>query len=116
MGDDCLFCQIASGKTSADIVYRDEQIVAFRDINPKAPVHVLIVPKEHIDSISAATSDDTEVLGKLLLVAKRVAEDLGISKSGFRLIANTGSDGGQIVNHLHLHLLGGKHLGPKLVT
>ncbi len=116
MNPSCLFCRIAAGQEPATFVYQDDAVVAFRDINPKAPVHVLIVPKKHIASPAAVEAGDAAALGAAFVAARRIAEDLGVAESGFRLIANAGPDGGQLIDHLHLHLLGGRHLGPKLVA
>lgn len=110
-----LFCRIIEGEIPADIVYQDDDVVAFRDIKPAAPVHVLIVPRKHIAKLSDATAEDAELLGKVLLAANKIAEIEGVKESGYRLIVNTGSDAGQEVFHVHLHVLGGKPLGPMLV-
>jgi histidine triad (HIT) family protein len=104
---DCLFCKIISGDIPSTNVYRDEQVTAFRDINPSAPTHVLIVPNKHIDSVNMLISDDEPLVGHLFLVAKQLAEQEGITEAGYRLIINTGADAGQTVPHIHLHLLGG---------
>ena len=107
---DCIFCQIAAGKMAAKIEYQDEEIIAFQDINPKAPIHILIIPKKHLSSINNLHAQDAELIGKLVLVAQKIAKEKGIAESGFRLVFNTGPDSGQIVPHLHLHLLGGNRL------
>lgn len=107
-----LFCKIASGEIPADIVYEDNDVVAFRDINPKAPVHVLVVPRKHIAKLSEASKADAELLGKVVLAANMVAKLEGIEESGYRLIANTGPDAGQEVYHIHFHVLGGGRVGP----
>jgi histidine triad (HIT) family protein len=104
---DCLFCKIISGDIPSTNVYRDEQVTAFRDINPSAPTHVLIVPNKHIDSVNMLISDDEPLMGHLFLVAKQLAAQEGIAEDGYRLIANTGAGAGQTVHHIHLHLLGG---------
>jgi histidine triad (HIT) family protein len=104
---DCLFCKIISGDIPSTNVYRDEQVTAFRDINPSAPTHVLIVPNKHIDSVNMLISDDEPLMGHLFLVAKQLAAQEGITEGGYRLIINTGADAGQTVPHIHLHLLGG---------
>jgi histidine triad (HIT) family protein len=104
---DCLFCKIISGDIPSTNVYHDEQVTAFRDINPSAPTHVLIVPNKHIDSVNMLISDDEPLVGHLFLVAKQLAEQEGITEAGYRLIINTGADAGQTVPHIHLHLLGG---------
>ena len=105
----CLFCQIAQGEIPATVVYKEEGVTAFRDIAPQAPTHVLIVPKKEIVNLASATAEDQALLGHLLLVARQVAEQLGLS-NGYRVVLNCGRDGGQSVDHLHLHLLGGRTL------
>lgn len=107
---DCVFCKIAKGEAPATIRYQDDEIIAFDDINPKAPVHVLIVPKDHIESSLDLTSEDDELVGKMTRVAVKIARKEGLTDSGFKMIINTGQDAGQLVDHLHLHLLGGKTL------
>jgi histidine triad (HIT) family protein len=106
--DECIFCNVAAQKGKADVVYRDEQVTAFRDIRPSAPVHVLIIPNRHIASVNELTEADQNLAGRLLVVARQIAENEGIAESGYRLILNTGPDSGQIVFHIHLHLLGGQ--------
>lgn len=107
---DCIFCKIVAGEIPSTQVYRDEQVTAFRDINPAAPVHVLIVPNRHIASVNDLTAEDEPLIGHLFSVAKQIAAEEGIAESGYRLIINTGPDGGQVVFHLHLHLLGGHRM------
>lgn len=109
--EDCLFCKIVAGDIPADILYQDSDITAFRDINPAAPTHVLVIPNKHIAAINEADEEDQALIGKLLLVANQIAEQEGLSTDGFRYVINTGSDGGQTVFHLHLHILGGRQLG-----
>ncbi|MDI6816075.1 MAG: histidine triad nucleotide-binding protein [Actinomycetota bacterium] len=111
MAQDCLFCKIIAGEIPATVVYEDDDVVAFKDISPQAPVHVLIVPRAHIERLSDATEADASLLGKIVLAGNRVARLSGVAKSGYRLIANTGPDGGQEVFHVHFHVLGGKRLG-----
>jgi len=106
----CIFCQIANGEAPANIRYEDEEMVAFDDINPKAPVHVLVVPKDHLDSTLDLSDSDDELVGKMVRVAVDLADKLKIASSGFKIIINTGKDSGQLVDHLHLHLIGGKAL------
>lgn len=106
----CLFCRIVAGEVPAKVVHDDDEILAFRDISPQAPVHVLLIPKRHIASVGDATEEDTALLGKLLLVAKGIAEKEGIA-SGYRLVTNRGAEAGQSVFHLHVHLLGGRPMG-----
>jgi histidine triad (HIT) family protein len=104
---DCLFCKIGSGQIPAKIVMQDDDLLAFDDINPQAPVHVLVIPKRHIGSINDAAGDQA-LLGRLLEAATRVAKQKGIAEGGYRVVANTGRNGGQTVFHLHLHVLGGR--------
>jgi histidine triad (HIT) family protein len=104
---DCIFCKIISGDIPSTNVYRDEQVTAFRDINPAAPTHILIVPNKHIDSVNMLIDDDEPLMGHLFLVAKQLAAQEGIADDGYRLIMNTGAGAGQTVHHIHLHLLGG---------
>ena len=103
----CIFCQIAQKEIPADILYEDDEIVAFKDIHPAAPVHLLIIPKKHLASLAAATAEDQALLGQLLVRAKVLAAEQGIAGSGYKVVINCGEDGGQIVGHLHVHLLGG---------
>lgn len=107
---DNIFLKIARGEAKADIVYEDERCVAFRDTNPQAPVHVLIIPREPIESLNDASQRDEALLGHLLRIVSKVANKLGIAEQGYRVVLNTGKDGGQSVAHLHLHLLGGRGL------
>ena len=110
---DCIFCRIASGEIQSNIIYQDEQAIAFPDINPKAPVHLLVMPRKHIESLAELTDQDMPLIGHLVLVATRLARDAGISKrdKGYRLVINCGPEGGQLVPHLHVHVLGGRVLG-----
>jgi histidine triad (HIT) family protein len=107
MNDDCLFCKIVAGEIPSEKVYEDQRVTAFRDINPVAPTHILIVPNKHIASVNELTPDDEALVGHLFTTAKELAQQEGIAESGYRLIINTGPDGGQEVYHLHLHLIGG---------
>ncbi|MBX3048799.1 MAG: histidine triad nucleotide-binding protein [Anaerolineales bacterium] len=104
----CIFCKIIAGELPAEMVYQDEQVSAFRDLHPKAPIHILIVPNMHIPSTNQLTSQDVTIAGHLLAAAPKIAEIEGIFERGYRLIANTGSDGRQEVPHLHIHFLGGQ--------
>jgi histidine triad (HIT) family protein len=104
----CPFCEIISGKRNAKIIYKDDQVIAFRDIYPVAPSHVLIVPNNHISSLNDIKPSDEILLGHLFTVAHEVAKLEGIESSGYRLIINTGPDAGQTINHVHLHLIGGQ--------
>ncbi len=105
-----IFSKIIRKEIPADILYEDEEILAFRDIHPLAPVHILIIPKREIESINDLETADAPLLGKMILVAKRIAKDLNISEKGYKLLFRTGHDGGQEVNHIHLHLIGGARL------
>ena len=103
----CLFCQISSGETSTDILFENDTLVVFKDINPAAPVHLLIVPKKHIRSINDLTEADQSILSEMIMVAKDVATQHGVAKSGYRLFINVERGGGQVIFHLHLHLIAG---------
>lgn len=105
---ECIFCNIAAGKINADVVYDDQRVMAFRDVSPKAPVHILIIPKKHIERVSAVTEEDLGIVADIHRAIQRVAIKENVSDSGFRLITNNGKDAGQTVDHLHYHLLGGK--------
>ena len=107
---DCLFCKISKHELPSKIEYEDGDIIAFDDIHPKAPVHILIVPKKHIKSVNELKKKDTELMGKVILVAQKLAEEKGVAESGYKLVFNVGRGGGQIVDHLHLHLLAGQGL------
>lgn len=105
---DCIFCRVVKGEINADVIYKDDRAVAFRDINPQAPVHLLIIPREHLESLDDAAQRDESALGHLLRVAARVANEQGLSEGGYRTVINTGAGAGQSVFHLHLHVLGGR--------
>jgi len=107
---DCIFCQIANKAMDADIVYEDDDIVAFNDITPKAPTHILIIPRKHIATLNDLADDDTELMGKMIQTAKQLAKQLGIAEAGYRVVMNCNEGGGQAVFHVHLHLLGGRSL------
>lgn len=113
--DDCIFCKIIKKEIPSKIVYEDEKIIAFKDINPVAPVHVLFIPKKHISSLLDLTQEDKDVISEIYLNINKIAKQLGIAENGFRVIVNCGEDGGQEVKHLHFHLIGGKNLGTKIV-
>ena len=106
----CLFCKIVAGEIPSTKVYEDELVYAFRDIAPQAPVHVLIIPRKHIESAQALTAEDDALLCHMFACARKIAESEGVAASGYRLITNVGDDAGQSVHHLHLHLMGGKAL------
>jgi histidine triad (HIT) family protein len=105
---DCIFCRIVAKEVASDIVYEDDEVVAFRDINPQAPVHVLVIPRKHIPTLNDATPEDQPLLGKLLLVAQQLAQKLQVADGGYRLVLNVNRGAGQSVFHIHLHLLGGR--------
>lgn len=111
---DCIFCRIVAKEVPANIAYEDDEILAFQDIYPLAPVHLLVIPKKHIPSVNGLEDEDAQVMGKLFLVIKKLAQKAGIAESGYRVITNIGKDGAQEVNHLHFHLIGGKFLGKKI--
>jgi histidine triad (HIT) family protein len=104
---DCVFCKIIKGKIPTKFLYQDEEVVVFRDINPKAPVHILIVPKKHIEKLQLVSDNEKDLLGQMLLVAQKIAEGEKIAESGYKIVVNCGEGAGQIVPHLHIHLLGG---------
>ena len=106
-----IFARIIAGEIPADKVYEDEHVVAFRDVNPVAPVHVLVVPRKPLVSVADASVDDAALLGRVMLAAAQVARQLGLQEAGYRLVTNVGDDGGQSVPHLHVHVLGGRGMG-----
>ncbi len=110
MADDCLFCKIVERAIPSDIVYEDDTLLAFNDISPQAPTHVLIIPKTHIATLNDLTDSEAELVGKMALCAQRLASERGIDEGGYRLILNCNSQGGQTVFHVHLHMLGGRQL------
>ena len=106
----CLFCRIVSREIPAGILHEDDDVLAFRDLSPQAPVHALVIPKKHLESVDGSSDEDALLLGKVLLGARKVARDLGLGESGYRLVANNGEGAGQSVFHLHVHVLGGRPL------
>lgn len=108
--EDCIFCKIAAGEIEADALYADDQVVAFRDINPKAPIHFLVIPRKHIPSALDLTKDDADLMSLIFTVIKEVAEKEGIASSGMRIVNNVGKTAGQVVFHLHFHVLGGRQM------
>jgi histidine triad (HIT) family protein len=110
MGD-CVFCNIVNRTLASEILFEDENLIVIRDILPKAPVHLLVIPKKHILSVNHVEKEDEPTLGEMMLVARKMAEKFGIHETGYKLIFNVGRDGGMVIPHLHLHLLGGKKLG-----
>ena len=107
---DCIFCKIINKEIPAKVAYEDDNVVAFHDINPQAPIHLLIVPKKHITSVMEIDDEENLLLGDIILTAQNLARENNLDKKGFRLVVNTGEEGGQTVNHLHFHLLGGRFL------
>ncbi len=108
---DCIFCKIAAGEVPAQKIYEDDTVIAFKDLSPKAPIHVLIVPKKHIQSVAHFQAEDKELAAHIFVdVVPKLATELGVADGGFRIVMNTGVDGGQTVNHLHVHLLGGRKM------
>jgi histidine triad (HIT) family protein len=112
--EDCVFCKIVRGEIPCDKIYEDDQFIVFRDIHPQAPVHLLLITKRHIKSIAVMTEQDVNVVGQMVNIATRIAVAAGISSKGFRLVTNSGEEGGQVVPHLHWHILGGKQLSGEL--
>ncbi len=107
---DCLFCKIAAGEIPTSFLYEDEDIVIFPDINPLTPLHLLVIPRKHITSLAEMSDKDTPVVGKMTKAANRVAKEMGLAEKGYRLTINSGPDAGQVIFHLHMHLMGGRHL------
>lgn len=110
-----IFSKIIDGEIPADIVYKDDQVTAFRDINPQAPVHILIIPNKEIPTVNDVTEQDEQLIGHMFTVAKRIAEKENVAENGYRLLVNCNRDGGQEVFHLHMHFFGGRRLGPMLM-
>ena len=108
--NNCIFCRVARGEIPAKVVRQNEQVMAFHDIDPKAPVHVLVIPRRHIAGVAQMQDDDDATLGAMFVMARDVATELGVSDSGYRLVINSGANAGQSVDHVHLHLLGGRQL------
>ena len=111
---DCIFCKIAQKEIPSTIVYEDEDVIAFNDLNPEAPVHVLVIPKKHIASANELTEENAGFISHVYVTAAKIAKELGIDESGYRIVNNCGADGGQTVFHIHFHLLGGKKLNTEL--
>lgn len=112
--DNCIFCKIVKKEIPSDILYEDDEIMAFKDVNPMTPVHVLVIPKKHIPNLLEVTKEDERVIGKIHSVINKLAIESGIDKTGFRVVTNCGEDSGQEVKHLHFHILGGRKLGSKV--
>ena len=111
---ECIFCQIVAGKVPSELLYQDEKVIAFRDINPQAPIHLIVIPKNHIPSLTHLSEAQLPIIGRMVNAANELAKKEGISESGYRLVINCGKEGGQLVPHLHMHLLGGKKLSDEL--
>ena len=111
---DCIFCQIVAGKVPTEILYQDEEVLAFRDINPQAPIHIVIIPKEHIPSLTNLSKVELSLIGHMVNAANQIAKKEGISENGYRLVINCGEWGGQLISHLHMHLLGGRKLSDRI--
>lgn len=113
--EDCLFCKIIKGEIPSTKVYEDENVLAFKDINPAAPIHILVVPKQHIENVLEINEENKEIASNIFLAINKIAKQLGIDQNGFRVITNCGKDAGQEVMHLHFHILAGGKMGPKIV-
>ena len=111
---ECIFCQIVAGKIPSEIIYQDEELIAFRDINPQAPTHLLIIPRKHIASLTDLSEAESSLIGDMVNIANQLAKREDISESGYRLVINCGKQGGQLVPHLHMHLIGGRQLSDAL--
>ena len=115
MEENCVFCKIIKGEIPSEKVYEDHEIMAFKDINPAAPIHILVIPKKHIANLLEVSEEDSYLISKIFQTINKLAKDFEIEESGFRVIANCGKDSGQEVMHIHFHLLAGKKMGPKIV-
>ncbi len=111
---DCIFCQIAAGEIPSDLLYQDEKVIAFPDINPQSPTHIIIIPRKHIPSLAHLSEEESSLVGHMVKVANKLAEKEGITEKGYRLAINCGEQGGQMVPHIHMHLLGGRKLSGRL--
>lgn len=114
--EECIFCKIIKGEIPSEKVYEDEDILAFKDIQPAAPIHILIIPKKHITNLMEVSNEENELMGKIVIAIQKIAKQLGVDEKGFRIISNCGPDSGQEVMHLHFHLLAGRTMGPKIVS
>jgi len=108
--EDCIFCKIIKNQIPCEMVYEDDKVLGFKDISPEAPVHVIIIPKQHINDLNCLKQDESAIIGHIFIVAKKIVKTLGIDESGYRIVTNCGEQGGQTVKHLHFHLLGGRML------
>ena len=114
--ENCVFCKIIKGEIPSEKLYEDDEVIAFKDINPAAPIHILVIPKKHIATLLEVREEDSYLIAKIFRVINKLAKDLGIEESGFRIIANCGRDSGQEVMHIHFHLLAGRTMGPKIIS
>ncbi|KYH34526.1 HIT-like protein [Clostridium tepidiprofundi DSM 19306] len=108
--ENCIFCKIINNEIPSEKVYEDDKVLCFKDINPEAPVHILIIPKEHISSVNELNEENADIISYIFLIAKKLAKQLGIAENGYRIVNNCGNDGGQTVEHIHFHMLGGRNL------
>ena len=113
--EDCIFCKIINGEIPANMVYEDEEILAFYDVNPVAKIHILVIPKKHIESLSKVKEEDEVIIGKIYRVINKIAEEKGFKEDGYRVVVNCGKDAGQEVMHLHFHILAGQKMGTKII-
>ena len=113
--DNCVFCKILKGEIPSEKVYEDEDVIAFKDINPVTPIHILVIPKKHIATLLDVTEEDSHLISKIFVAINKIAKQSGIEKNGFRIVANCGKDSGQEVMHIHFQLLAGQKMGPKIV-
>ena len=113
--DDCVFCKIIKGEIPSQKVYEDDDVIAFKDINPVTPIHILVIPKKHIATLLDVTEEDGHLISKIFVAINKIAKQIGIEENGFRIVANCGKDSGQEVMHIHFHLLAGQKMGPKVV-
>lgn len=113
--ENCVFCKIINKKIPSEIVYEDEKVIAFKDINPAAPIHILVIPKKHIETLLDVSEEDSELIAYIYQIINKIANESGFAENGFRVIANCGKDSGQEVWHIHFHVLAGKKLGDKIV-
>ena len=111
---DCIFCKIINGEIPAQIIYEDDKVIAFDDISPKAPHHKLIIPRQHLSTLNDIDDDNKDIVGHMAIVAKKIATDLGVADDGYRVVINCNKEGGQVVFHIHMHLLAGRKMAPSL--
>ena len=114
--ENCIFCKIINKEIPSTIVYEDEKVIAFNDVNPAAPIHILVIPKKHIETLLDVSEEDSDLISYIYQVINKIAKQEGFAEKGFRVIANCGRDSGQEVMHIHFHLLAGRHMGPKIIS